>query len=209
MADEHAILLPRAYYSAITVFLNSRPETILGALLANSEMAVEPPQRDAWLQEIAILKDSLQGLDGTLFLEFNTPRMGKHIDAVVVAGAIVFVIECKVGEKHFTRADLDQVWDYALDLKNFHEASHAVPILPILVATEAAVGDRRLPAPHEDQVYPPVQSNSHGIRLGPPHLPRRQVVRTAQRRSPELPPQRVPRAPDPRAAGHGDLCPAG
>ena len=70
-------LLSRAYYSApVGVFLASTPETILGFLAANSEMAVEPPQRDAWLQEIAILKDSLQGLDGTLFLEFNIPRMG-------------------------------------------------------------------------------------------------------------------------------------
>jgi len=161
------VLLPRAYYSApVAAFLASTPETVLGALLVNSEMAVEPPQRDAWLQEIAVLKTTLQGLDGTLFLEFNIPRMGKRIDAVVVSGAVVFVIEFKVGEKHFTRPDLDQVWDYARDLKNFHEASHAVPILPILVATEAAAGDRRLPAPHEDQVYP------HGIRLGLPHLPR-------------------------------------
>lgn len=154
MENERTILLPRAYYTApLAVFLTSTPETVLGALLTNSEMAVEPPQRDAWLQEIAILKTVLQGLDGTLFLEFNIPRMGKRIDAVIVAGAMVFVIEFKVGEKHFTRADLDQVWDYALDLKNFHEASHAVPILPILVATEAAAGDRRLPEPHEDQVY--------------------------------------------------------
>jgi hypothetical protein len=62
-------------------------------------MAVEPPQRDAWPVEIAILKTTLQGLDGTLLpalsklrqqcvegLEFNIPRMGKRIDAVVVGG---------------------------------------------------------------------------------------------------------------------------
>jgi hypothetical protein len=159
------VLLPRAYYSAsIAVFLGSTPETVLGTLTANSQMAVDPPQRDAWLHEIAILKDSLQGLDGTLFLEFNIPRMGKRIDAVVAAGAMVFVIEFKVGEKHFTRADLDQVWDYALDLKNFHEASHAVPILPILVATEAHASDGNLPPAHDDQVYPPVQSNRQGLR---------------------------------------------
>lgn len=165
MENEHVILLPRAYYCApISAFLDSTAEMVLGALLSNSEMAVEPPQRDAWLQEIAILKGALQGLEGTLFLEFNIPRMGKRIDAVVVSGAMVFVIEFKVGEKHFTRADLDQVWDYALDLKNFHEASHAVPILSILVATEASTGDQHLPAPHEDQVYPPVQANSHGLR---------------------------------------------
>ncbi|MBI2438098.1 MAG: DUF2075 domain-containing protein [Lentisphaerae bacterium] len=165
MGNGNAILLPRAYYSApMGVFLTATPETILGTLAANSEVTVEPPQRDAWLQEIDILKAALQGLDGTLFLEFNIPRMGKRIDAVIVSGALVFVTEFKVGEKHYMRADLDQVWDYALDLKNFHEASHAIPILPILVATEAPMGDRVLPSPHDDQVYPPVQSNSQGLR---------------------------------------------
>jgi len=50
MESERAILLPRAYYSAaITAFLVSTPEMVLGALLTNSEIAVEPPQRDAWL----------------------------------------------------------------------------------------------------------------------------------------------------------------
>ena len=47
------------------------------------------------------------------------------------------MIEFKVGERVFERAAVDQVWDYALDLKNFHEASHAVSIIPILMATGA------------------------------------------------------------------------
>ncbi|HOX04423.1 MAG TPA: DUF2075 domain-containing protein [Candidatus Paceibacterota bacterium] len=159
------MLLPRAYYSApVAIFLASTCDTVLGRLAANSEMAVEPPQRDAWLQEIAILKEALHDLPGTLFLEFSIPRMGKRIDAVVVSGAVVFVIEFKVGENRYTRADLDQVWDYALDLKNFHQASHNVPILPILVATEAPMSDRLLPPPHDDQVYPPVQANRSGLR---------------------------------------------
>jgi hypothetical protein len=96
--NDQSRLLPRAHYSApVGVFLASTPETILGSLVTNSEMAVEPPQapslgcfggpkRDAWLEEIAILKESLEGLDGTLFLEFNIPRMGRRIDAVVMAG---------------------------------------------------------------------------------------------------------------------------
>ena len=48
----------------------------------------------------------------------------------------MFVVEFKVGESTFDRAAVDQVWDYALDLKNFHEASHTVSIVPILIATE-------------------------------------------------------------------------
>jgi hypothetical protein len=63
--------------------------------------------------------------------------MGRRIDVVLVIGPVVFVIEFKVGESDFTRAALDQVWDYALDLKNFHAASHDAALVPILVATEA------------------------------------------------------------------------
>jgi hypothetical protein len=51
---------------------------------------------------------------------------GRRIDAVILVGGIVFVIEFKVGEKSFDSAALDQVWDYALDLKNFIKASHAL-----------------------------------------------------------------------------------
>jgi hypothetical protein len=66
-------------------------------------MAVEPPQRDAWLQEIAILKKSRQGLDGTLFLEFNIPRMGKRIDAVVVVDGGLMNAGKKEEESHATQ----------------------------------------------------------------------------------------------------------
>jgi hypothetical protein len=113
MATGKSQLLPRAYYSAsLDGFLGATPETILGSLTANSTMAVDPAQSAAWLQQIAILKPALQGLEGTLFLEFNIPRMGKRIDAVLVSGALVIVIEFKVGAKNYNRADRDQVWDY-------------------------------------------------------------------------------------------------
>src|SRR5206468_9615868 len=71
------------------------------------------------------------------FFEFNIPRMGRRIDVVVVSGPVIFAIEFKVGEKVFDRSAIDQVWDYGLDLKNFHEASHDSSIIPILIATEA------------------------------------------------------------------------
>lgn len=158
-------LLPRAYYaSSISEFITESSDTVLGRLAKNSEFAVEPDQRDAWLTQIEILKVSVNGLVGMLFLEFNIPRMGKRIDAVLIAEAVVFVIEFKVGEKEYTRADLEQVWDYCLDLKNFHEASHKASIIPILVATEAVDSDRNLPPVHEDGVYSPVKSNCEDLR---------------------------------------------
>ena len=76
-----------------------------------------------------------------IFFEYSIPRMGKRIDAVLLIDGIVFVVEFKVGSKEFIGADINQVWDYALDLKYFHEESHHLPIIPILVATNAKEND--------------------------------------------------------------------
>jgi hypothetical protein len=63
--------------------------------------------------------------------------MGKRADAVIITGGVVFVIEYKVGADDYQKHAMDQVLDYALDLKNFHEGSHSRTLVPILVATEA------------------------------------------------------------------------
>jgi hypothetical protein len=163
--------LPAAYYAAdVEEFLGAAADTILGSVERNSAFAVEPTQRDAWIFQIELLKPALAGTSGTLFLEYIVPRIGSRIDAVLVSGPVVFVIEFKVGEKEFKRADINQVWDYALDLKNFHKASHNAPIIPILVATSATRSDTVLPTPHSDNVFAPVRCNPQGlsalIRLG-------------------------------------------
>jgi hypothetical protein len=62
--------------------------------------------------------------------------MGRRIDVVAVIGAVIFVMEFKVGETEFSVYAIDQVFDYALDLKNFHDSSHAQFIAPVLVATK-------------------------------------------------------------------------
>jgi hypothetical protein len=152
-----ATALPRAWYGAsLAEFLSAEPGGILGRLAANSGFADVPEQKDAWLYQLGFLKTHLSGLTGSLYLEFDIPRMGRRIDAVVLSGPVVFVVEFKVGEREFERAALDQVWDYALDLKNFHEASHAVAIVPILVATEATVSPSPNLQADEDRVYRPV-----------------------------------------------------
>jgi hypothetical protein len=157
--------LSRAWYGAsIAEFLQSQPDTIVGRLASNSQFAVLPTQRDAWLAEIAFLQDHLAGLTGSLFLEFDIPRMGRRVDAVLVIGPIVFVIEFKVGDRLFDRAAVDQVWDYALDLKNFHRASHAASIVPILLATAATASPPLELRADEDEVYRPVSVHPGGFR---------------------------------------------
>jgi Uncharacterized conserved protein (DUF2075) len=128
----------RAWYQAtIAELLNSSTEEVLGALALASGMAIEPEQRDAWVCQIEILQRQLTGVSGRIFLEFVIPRMGSRIDAVILLESIVLVVEFKVGASTFSRAATIQVWDYALDLKNFHEGSHDKTIVPVLIATEA------------------------------------------------------------------------
>jgi hypothetical protein len=81
-------------------------------------------QRDAWLEQAEILQRVLRPYRGAIYLEFTIPRMGRRIDALVIIGPVIFVLEFKVGEQAFFVQDADQVVDYALDLHNFHEGSH-------------------------------------------------------------------------------------
>ncbi len=88
--------------------------------------------------------------------------MGRRIDVVALIKGIVFVLEFKVGEKKYLSTDIDQVWDYALDLKNFHEASHNATIVPILVSTEAEEkGFNQLM--YDDHVYFPICCNTDSL----------------------------------------------
>ncbi|MBS1768950.1 MAG: DUF2075 domain-containing protein [Acidobacteria bacterium] len=128
----------RAYYSdSIESFLTTNENEIVGALSRNHEFATEQPQIEAWLFQIEFLKDVLQTRTGFIHFEYSIPRMGRRIDVVVVDHNVIFVLEFKVGQSSFLESDIDQVWDYALDLKNFHETSHDYVIAPLLVATDA------------------------------------------------------------------------
>ena len=156
---------PRAWYGAsLAEFVASDPDVVIGRLAKLSDFAVLPTQRDAWLAQISLLRDCVLGLNGSIFLEFNIPRMGRRVDAALLIGPVVFVLEFKVGEHVFDRTAVEQVWDYALDLKNFHEASHAVSLVPILIATEAAKSPPVSLQVDEDKVLRPVLVHPAGLR---------------------------------------------
>lgn len=155
----------RSWYSAsIADLLLADPEAVLGQLTVNCDFALDPNQRDAWIAEIEILRSQLNGINGSLFLEFNIPRMGRRVDAILIIGPVVFVVEFKIGEMLFDRSANDQVWDYALDFKNFHEASHSALIVPILVVTEAKHSPPVVFHADPDGVYHPVQALPTGLR---------------------------------------------
>lgn len=147
----------RYWYGArIADFVAADPTAVLGELAKNCQFALVPTQRDAWRIQIEFLRQVLRDLWGSIFLEFNIPRMGRRIDVVLIVGPVVFAVEFKVGESAPDRAAMEQVWDYALDLKNFHKASHQVAIVPILIATEMAESAPLSLRADDDQVYRPL-----------------------------------------------------
>ncbi len=130
--------MARFYYSSsIAGFLEEAEAQILGKMTQHHEFQLEEQQRNAWSLQIALLKNWLAHTTGTVIFEYTIPRMGKRVDCVVISGAAVYAIEFKVGAKNFDSGARIQVMDYALDLKNFHEASHSSPIIPILICTGA------------------------------------------------------------------------
>ena len=157
--------MKRSFYSnTITNFLSSSSEAILGILAANNDFSLEQTQRVAWEQEIIILKDVLINYQGRVFFEYSIPRMGRRIDAVLIIKNVIFVLEFKVGEKEFLLSASDQVLDYSLDLKNFHETSHEHLIAPILIATEAKnVIPVISTTPHNDNLLFPVKTNTSSL----------------------------------------------
>ena len=157
-------LTPWAYYSAyIAEFVAADPAAVLGILTDASYGSVDRAQIDAWKVEIDLLQACVVGLDGIICLEFDVPRIGSRIDAVIASSAVIVPIEFKVGERSFLRDHVDQAWDYALDLKNFHLTSHRAPVVPILVATEANSPTITLGSPSADGVYHPLTVGGVGL----------------------------------------------
>lgn len=153
-----------AFYSSnISDFLTADDATVLGNLAGGSGLAIDGAQTEAWKEQVRVLKHTLPGVDGSLFLEFAVPRLGSRIDGVVIANSAVVPIEFKVGEHRYAKGDYNQAWDYALDLKNFHESSRALPIFPVLCATNGAAPDKSWLSPHADGVYPPIKSNADTV----------------------------------------------
>lgn len=153
--------MKREYYSdSIAVFRSTSPDAILGKLVKAHDFALEQPQRDAWLDQIMILQTVLQQYQGSIYFEYSIPRMGKRIDVVLLIGPVIFVLEFKVGESEFKSYAIDQVWDYALDLKNFHETSQEHFIAPILIATEAGISTPVVAISQQsDKVIYPIKCN--------------------------------------------------
>ena len=162
--------MQRFYYNeSISRYLALPSEYILGCMDKANEFDLTIEQRGAWLEEITLMKKVAAELneDGQILFEYTIPRLGKRVDVLLLIKGIIFTIEFKVGADAFLVNDKEQVWDYALDLKNFHEESQDRIIVPILVATEAETSECSLGvlpfSYYDDHVYCPILSNSETL----------------------------------------------
>ena len=153
------------YFHGDTIegFLAMPDAQIIGILTTahtSLHASLQSLQNDAWHEEISLLKDILTPYIGRghIYFEYTIPRMGRRIDVVLLLDGVVLILEFKTFNEQYTKADIAQVWDYALDLKNFHEQSHNRPIVPILVATEAIDATSEF-KPFDDKVFYPILTN--------------------------------------------------
>lgn len=155
------------YFDTISSFLGRKENEIVGELTLASQHDINEEMSQSWVEEIKTLRDALLLYSGrgSLFFEYNIPRMGRRADVIAVIDGVVFVLEYKTAEQKFHREAMIQVWDYALDLKNFHEGSRERIIIPILVAPKEKDNHCRLDLKHfEDHVYEPLMVNSSQLR---------------------------------------------
>ena len=155
------------YNSSFEKFNNADNNSLLGILCDNYHGEALTTTREAWKGEISIMKDvlyELTGKDGIIVFEYDIPRLGKRIDVVLLLDGIIFCVEFKVGESRILEADVDQVLDYALDLKNFHKFSQDHLIVPILVATNFCdtSTDIRMSV-YDDRVVNPLVTGKAGV----------------------------------------------
>ena len=159
---------PRCLFNSdFSSFLYKDIDSVFGALCDNYHGDALTTTREAWKSEIEIMRDVVSKLndrDGQIIFEYDIPRLGKRIDLVLLYRGIVFCIEFKVGESRILEGDIDQVLDYALDLKNFHKFSQDKVIVPILVATNFpnSSTDIRMSV-YDDRVVNPLVTGKNGI----------------------------------------------
>ena len=159
---------PRCLYnSKIKNFLENDKNAIFGVLNNNYHGDALTTTREAWMGEIEILQNTLiqwKDAGGDIIFEYDIPRLGKRLDVVLLLGGIIFCLEFKVGETKINECDVDQVLDYALDLKNFHKYSHDKLIVPILIATKYKRASTLIqPSVYDDRVVNPLVTGEEGI----------------------------------------------
>jgi Uncharacterized conserved protein (DUF2075) len=150
-------------------FLSADPQMVekhLAHKQALHHLGAQPQQLRSWREQLACLGAALRDLPQRtachLILEYPLLRLGRRIDAVLLSPHAILPIEFKEKD-HYDTADLIQTEDYALDLHDFHAASRAHVVIPLLVATRAAAPDNTPSLLLPGCVAPPQKTNAAAL----------------------------------------------
>ena len=86
------------FKSTLSQFATTDQAAILGQMAVANTFDLTPQQRDAWVDQIQLLKAGMAGHEGDIYFEYSIPRMGRRVDSIVLIGPAIFVVEFKVGE---------------------------------------------------------------------------------------------------------------
>lgn len=155
------------YSNSFAGFLDESEASIYSIMDDNYHGDALTTTREAWKSEISIMRHILlqfHKYDGKIIFEYDIPRLGKRVDVVLLLNGIVFCLEFKVGESRILEPDVDQVLDYALDLKNFHKFSQDRIIVPILIATNYQKSSTEIQmSVYDDKVVNPLYTGELGV----------------------------------------------
>jgi len=140
--------LPAYYKNAVAEFLSDNPESVNAKLSTayakDGYYQLLSNQIESWTDSIPIVTSTMNELlgqktdfgDWGLLLEYPLYRLRKRIDLMLISTSRIYVVEFKIGAMEKNSSDIRQVEEYAFDLRDFHKASHKLPISPILCCTK-------------------------------------------------------------------------
>ncbi len=163
--------MPAYYRAPLSKLVQDSVSSIVGELAvanAQARFPLTPEAIEAWKLQLLPLLEAARHLISTIadahrweiLLEYPIPRVGKRIDAVLIADNVVIVIETKTGAAPTSAAR--QVDDYALNLACFHEASHGQTIVP-LVVSDARVAHNSARTSFDSLIRPCVFSSTTAL----------------------------------------------
>lgn len=156
------------YNSDFKSFIEADPYHVLGCIIDAYHGNVQTSSEEAWVGEINLLQNVLLAWkeeEAEIIFEYDIPRLGKRIDVVLLLRGLIFCLEFKVGQKDVLQSDVEQVMDYALDLKNFHRYSHDRIIIPILIPTKHASSSGSFtPSVYNDSIFNPLITGEGGLK---------------------------------------------
>jgi len=155
------------YKSDFKSFIEADPYSVLGRIHDAFHGQALTSTDEAWLGEIRLLQNVLlpwKDDEAEIIFKYDIPRLGKRIDVVLLLRGLIFCLEFKVGQKDALQSDVEQVMDYALDLKIFHRYSHERIIVPILIPTKHASSSSSFtPSVYNDSIFNPLITGASGL----------------------------------------------